>query len=67
MKNAIRIIVLDYYRSFQFAITPDSRNTSTVSCSAGGSRAVALGTRRFDGALYSACTRENAVMMVARP
>lgn len=38
-----------------------------VSCSAGRSRAAAPGTRRFDGALYSRCARENAVMMVARP
>lgn len=33
----------------------------------GQSRATAPGTHRFDNALYSTRTRENAVMMVVRP
>lgn len=44
-----------------------SYNASTSILLVGRSHAVALGTRRFDGALYSTCTRENTVMMVARP
>lgn len=64
----MRMTVLSYYRSFHFAITLDRRSAPRqYPARVGRSRAVAPGTRRFDDALYSTCTRENVVMMVARP
>lgn len=59
MKNGIELLFCPFG-----AITPDFHGVLRL---VGQSRATAPGTRRFDDALYSTCTRESAVMMVARP